>query len=115
MRYRCIFGLSALEVIFLGSFAVPLSSPWDNMYTKHSWDTVPKNWESLGSPPSGTTIDHYIELKPHHENALIDVLYEVSNPRHPKHVLHHYFDHACAYMATGLVQISYASFQGACL
>ncbi|KAF8259426.1 subtilisin-like protein [Lactarius quietus] len=79
MRYHCIFVLSALEAILLGSFAAPLSSPWDDMYTKHSWDTVPKNWESLGSPPSGNTTDYYIELKPHRENALIDALYELTH------------------------------------
>ena len=41
---------------------------------------------SLGQPPAGTTIDPRVSLKPHHENALTDALYEVSNPRHPKYV-----------------------------
>ena len=44
------------------------------------------HWESLGCPPASTTIDFYVVLKPHHENALIDVLYEVSDPRHPKYI-----------------------------
>lgn len=26
-------------------------------------------------------------LRPHRENTLIDPLYEVTNPKHPKHVL----------------------------
>ncbi|KAH9060328.1 subtilisin-like protein [Lactarius deliciosus] len=47
------------------------------MYIKHSWNAIPKNWVSLGRPPSDTTIDLYIALKPHRENALIDALYEV--------------------------------------
>ncbi|KAI9463216.1 subtilisin-like protein [Lactarius psammicola] len=47
------------------------------MLTKHSWKAVPKNWESPGRTPSGTTIDLYIALKPHRENALIDALYEI--------------------------------------
>jgi len=32
-------------------------------------------------------IDLRIALKPHSENALIDALYEVSKPGHPKYVL----------------------------
>ncbi|KAH8984527.1 subtilisin-like protein [Lactarius akahatsu] len=37
---------------------------------------VPENWESLGNPLSGTTIDLYVALKAQHENALIDTLYQ---------------------------------------
>ena len=67
------------------------------MQTKHSWNTVPENWESSGHPPSGTTIDLYIALRPHRENALIDVLYEVSEPTHPRHVHHHSSARACSH------------------
>ncbi len=66
------------------------------MHIKHSWSAVPKNWESLGHPPSGTTIDLYIALKSHRENALIDALYEVSEPTHPRHV-HHHSAHVCSH------------------
>ncbi|KAH9008580.1 subtilisin-like protein [Lactarius deliciosus] len=55
------------------------------MHIKHSWNAVPRNWESLGHPPSGTTIDLYIALKPQRENALVDALYEVSEPGHPRY------------------------------
>ncbi|KAF8267951.1 subtilisin-like protein [Lactarius quietus] len=85
MRY-CIFILSILALV--GSFAKPLLPRWDDMHTKHSWKTVPKNWERLGSPPSGTTIDLYIALKSHRENALIDELYEISEPSHPRYGQH---------------------------
>ncbi len=68
------------------------------MHIKHSWNAVPKNWESLGRPPSDTTINLYIALKPQRENALIDELYEVSSPGHPKHVLRHSFTHARTHM-----------------
>ncbi len=88
MRYHCIY-LSVLAAVPLGGLAKPLSPRWNDMHTKHSWNAVPKNWESLGGPPSGTTIDLYVALKPHRQNALIDALYEVSSPEHPKHVLHH--------------------------
>src|SRR6266702_116916 len=87
MRYHRIFVLSVLAAVPLGDHANPHSPHWDDMHPKHSWDAVPENWESLGCPPAGTTIDLYIALKPYREIALIDALYEVSEPRHPKHVL----------------------------
>lgn len=52
------------------------------MAVKHRWNTVPSNWERLSQPPADTTIDLYVALKPHNENALIDALYEVSDPKH---------------------------------
>ncbi|KAF8266337.1 peptidase S8/S53 domain-containing protein [Lactarius quietus] len=58
------------------------------MHVKHAWNSVPMNWESLGPPPVGTTINLHIFLKLHHENALIDALYEVSNPEHVKYGAH---------------------------
>ncbi|KAF8268014.1 peptidase S8/S53 domain-containing protein [Lactarius quietus] len=83
MRYYCIFLLSVLAAVLLGSLANSPSSTWEDKRTKHSWNAVPKNWESLGRPPLSTTIDLYISLKPQSENALIDVLYNVSTPGHP--------------------------------
>ncbi|KAH9033144.1 subtilisin-like protein [Lactarius hengduanensis] len=83
--YHCIFVLSILATNLLGGLAKPLSPPWDVKHIKHSWNTVPRNWESLGRPPSGTTIDLYIALKPRRENALVDALYEVSEPGHPRY------------------------------
>ncbi|KAH9036707.1 subtilisin-like protein [Lactarius hengduanensis] len=85
MRYHCIFVLSVLTTGLLGGFAKHLSPIWDDMHIKHSWNAVPKNWESLGRPPSGTTIDLYIALKPQRENAVVDALYEVSEPGHPRY------------------------------
>ncbi|KAF8258637.1 peptidase S8/S53 domain-containing protein [Lactarius quietus] len=76
MRYHCITNLSVLATVPLLSLAAPLSSLWDDMHIKHTWDAVPENWESLGLPPSVTTIDLYVALKPEHENALTDALYE---------------------------------------
>ena len=70
----------------LGSLTKKLSPPWDNMHVKHSWDTVPTDWEDHGHPPSGTTIDLYVALQPYDEDALIDAIYEVSEPGHPRHV-----------------------------
>ncbi|KAF8265413.1 Pro-kumamolisin, activation domain-containing protein [Lactarius quietus] len=84
MRYFCIFKfiLPVLAAVLLGSLAKPL----------------PSHWESQGRPPLSTTIDLYITLKPQSENALIDVLYNVSTPGHPEHVLHpfpHQWTHMC--------------------
>ncbi|KAH8997664.1 subtilisin-like protein [Lactarius hatsudake] len=94
MRYHCILVLS---VILLASLAKPLSPSWDNIHIKHSWNAVPTNWVSLGRPPSGTTIDLYIALKPNRENALIDALYEISEPGHPRHVHHHSSADGCSH------------------
>ncbi|KAI9453129.1 subtilisin-like protein [Lactarius psammicola] len=77
MRFHCIFVLSVLATGF-GSLAKTLSPRWDDMHIMHCWNSVPKNWESLGHPPSNTTIDLYIALKPQHENALTDALYQVA-------------------------------------
>ncbi|KAH9025026.1 subtilisin-like protein [Lactarius pseudohatsudake] len=85
MRYHWI------PVSFLLS-TVPLSgiatSRWDDIRSKHSWKSIPDNWESLGLPTADTIIDLYIALKPHRENALIDALNEVSNPSHPRYGMH---------------------------
>ena len=65
---------------------MPLTTLWDDIRVKYTWNATPANWETLGHPPAGTAIDLYIALKPDRENALIDALYKVSNPGHPKHV-----------------------------
>ncbi|KAH9008697.1 peptidase S8/S53 domain-containing protein [Lactarius deliciosus] len=57
------------------------------LWLSHTWGTTPANWESLGHPPAGTTIDLYIALKPHCKNALIGTFLEAGNPGHPKHIL----------------------------
>ena len=87
-RYRRISVLSILTVAPLAGFATPLASHWDNVRVKHAWKATPDNWESLGLPPSHATTDLYIGLKPQNEDALIDSLYEVSTPGHPKYLLY---------------------------
>ncbi|KAH9011132.1 peptidase S8/S53 domain-containing protein [Lactarius hengduanensis] len=77
--------LSFLTAAPLADFATPLA-PWGDMRVRHTWSAVPANWETLGCPSADTTIDLYIALNPHQENALIDALYEVSDPKHPRHV-----------------------------
>ncbi|KAF8267692.1 subtilisin-like protein [Lactarius quietus] len=79
--------LSFLVAKPLANFTRPLISPWDDMQVRHTWIDVPQNWETFGTPPSNTTIDLHIALVAEYENALIDSLYEVSTPGHPKHVL----------------------------
>ncbi|KAH9049738.1 subtilisin-like protein [Lactarius hengduanensis] len=85
MCYHLLSVLSVLAAILFGSLAKPFSPRWDDMRTKHSWNAVPETWESLGNPLSGTTIDLYVALKANRENALIDTLYEVSDPNHPRY------------------------------
>ena len=86
MRYHWFSVLFFLIVVPLANFATPLS-PWDDMHVKHTWHAVPVGWESLGHPRTSTTIDLYIALKAERENALIDALSEVSDPKHPRHAL----------------------------
>ncbi|KAH8991273.1 subtilisin-like protein [Lactarius akahatsu] len=85
MRYRWIPVFFLLSAVPLGGIAI---SPWDGMRSKHSWKTIPENWECSGLPTTDTMIDLYIALKPYHENALVDALNEVSDPGHPRYGMH---------------------------
>ncbi|KAF8259419.1 subtilisin-like protein [Lactarius quietus] len=86
MRYH---PFSVTTLFFaLRSLAKQLSPPWDDMRIHHSWDNVPTDWEDYGHPPSDTTITLYVALQSHHENALIDALYEVSDPEHSRYGKH---------------------------
>ncbi|KAF8264387.1 subtilisin-like protein [Lactarius quietus] len=87
MRYP-ISGLSFVAHILLGCYAEPISPRWDDMHTVHSWNKVPENWMDLGHPTTGTTIDLHIALRPDRESALIDALYEVSDPSNQKYGAH---------------------------
>ncbi|KAH9061986.1 subtilisin-like protein [Lactarius vividus] len=87
MRYHWLYVLSFLTAIHPAIFATPLD-PWGDMRAKHTWSAVPANWETLGCPSAGTTMDLYIALNPHQEDALIDALYQVSDPKHPRYGAH---------------------------
>jgi tripeptidyl-peptidase-1 len=87
MHYHRLSVLSIFAAVLLASPATPLPSSWGEMLVKHEWVHIPDNWIFLSHPPDDTAIDLYIALKPNRENALIDALQEVSQPRHPKHVL----------------------------
>ena len=60
---------------------------WDEIRVMHTWNAIPANWESLGNTTDGARINLHIEIQPNRESALIDTLFEVSNPTHPRHVL----------------------------
>ncbi|KAH9053076.1 peptidase S8/S53 domain-containing protein [Lactarius vividus] len=62
--------------------------PWHDISVKHAWNAVPDNWECLGPPPTGITIDLHIALQPQEENVLMEALYEVSTPSRPKYGRH---------------------------
>ncbi|KAH9163164.1 subtilisin-like protein [Lactarius sanguifluus] len=87
MRYHWLYVLSFLTATSLADFATP-HAPWGDVRVKHAWSSVPANWETLGCPSAGTTIDLYIALNPRNDNALIDALYEVSDPKHPRYGAH---------------------------
>ena len=85
MRLRQLSVFSILAIVpRLANLVLSFTPPWHDTRVKHSWNTVPSNWESLGTPPFNTTIDLHFALKPHHETDLIDALYEVSTPGSPK-------------------------------
>ncbi|KAH9020550.1 subtilisin-like protein [Lactarius deliciosus] len=87
MRYRWFYTISFLTATPLADIATPLT-PWGDVRVKHAWSSVPANWETLGCPSAGTTIDLYIALTPRHDNALIDALHQVSDPKHPRYGAH---------------------------
>ncbi|KAF8260343.1 peptidase S8/S53 domain-containing protein [Lactarius quietus] len=80
--------LSVFSVLAAATLVASLVPRWDDTRVKHTWHAVPSNWESLGLPSTNTTIDLHIALLPQSENALIDALYEVSTPGHPKYGAH---------------------------
>ncbi|KAH9061848.1 subtilisin-like protein [Lactarius deliciosus] len=80
--------LSILAAGLLGGLATPLAPRWNETKVKHAWHTIPDNWVDLGHPSAGTTIDLHLALKSHDEDALIDALYEVSDPKHPRYRSH---------------------------
>jgi tripeptidyl-peptidase-1 len=85
MRYNWLSLLTILSAVSLADLAMPSAPLWSDIRVKHTWNTVPANWESLGPPPTNTTIDLYVALKPYREKALIDALYEVSDPGNQRH------------------------------
>ncbi|KAH8987026.1 subtilisin-like protein [Lactarius akahatsu] len=88
MRFHQLSVLSVLAFGLPDSLATPLASHWDDLRAKHTWNSVPENWQNLGHPPADTTIDLHIALKAKNENAVIDALIEVSSPGHPKQGAH---------------------------
>ncbi|KAH9018609.1 subtilisin-like protein [Lactarius hengduanensis] len=88
MRFHPLSVLSVLAFRPLSGLPTPFASHWDDIRAKHTWNSVPENWQSLGHPPADTTIDLHIALKAQNENALIDALIEVSSPGHPKQGAH---------------------------
>ncbi|KAH9030914.1 subtilisin-like protein [Lactarius pseudohatsudake] len=87
MRCHALAVLSILSVAPFSDLATHPLPPWGGLCVKHTWNTVPPNWETLGPPPPGTTIDLYIALQPRRDSALIDALHEVSTPGHQRHVV----------------------------
>ncbi|KAI9453203.1 subtilisin-like protein [Lactarius psammicola] len=88
MRRLLLSLFSALAARILGGLATPLAPHWGGMRVKHAWHAVPENWENLGHPAHGTTIDLHLALKSQNENALIDALYKVSDPKSLKYGAH---------------------------
>ncbi|KAH9053077.1 subtilisin-like protein [Lactarius vividus] len=88
MCYPWLSVFFVLTVVFPTTLATPLVQPWHDISVKHAWNAVPDNWECLGPPPTGITIDLHIALQPQEENVLMEALYEVSTPGRPKYGKH---------------------------
>ncbi|KAH8982154.1 hypothetical protein EDB86DRAFT_2971906 [Lactarius hatsudake] len=76
-KFHQLFVLSVITAATFPNFVTPLAPPWDDLRVKHTWGAVPANWETLGNPPAGTTIDLHVGLKSHNGSALIEALYEI--------------------------------------
>ena len=87
IRCHTLLFISVIATAALAELATPLEPAWHDAHVKHTWNAVPDYWESIDYPAASTTIDLYVVLKPHKESALIDVLYEASDPRHTKYIL----------------------------
>ncbi|KAH9173609.1 hypothetical protein EDB89DRAFT_1905289 [Lactarius sanguifluus] len=82
MCYRWLFVVSALIAAPLGALTTPFTTHWGDMRAKYMWNATPHNWEILdlryrGRPPRCASAQR--------GNSLIDALYEVSTPMHPKY------------------------------
>jgi hypothetical protein len=88
-----MYWLSVLSILTALSpgLAIPSASEsiWDDFRVKHAWATLPKKWNWLNYPPANTTIDLRIALKSCDDGALIDELYQISDPNNPKYVYIH--------------------------
>jgi hypothetical protein len=99
MYLHWIFVLSILVAVPLVGLATPHSPHWDDMHSKHSWSVVPEDWECSGHPPNGTTIDLYIALRRHRDDALIRALRGQHSWASKVPLLRHAFSLACTHVS----------------
>ncbi|THH09992.1 hypothetical protein EW145_g1636 [Phellinidium pouzarii] len=80
------FALIYLFIIATSAYAIPsdLTAP----VVKHAWAHIPEGWEVDAMPSANHPITLKIGLKQSRINELINTLYEVSDPLHPKYGQH---------------------------
>ncbi len=81
------------SALLLGTLSVAAAEQsirmrWVDFKVKHSWVEVPKGWELHGPVSPDHTIDMRIGLKQNNFDELVSTLFEVSDPFHPKYVVH---------------------------
>ncbi|KAF8267216.1 armadillo-type protein [Lactarius quietus] len=88
MRYGWLSAIAVLSAGPLCIIATPLQQRWGEMHVKSALKEVNPDWICLGPPAAKTMIDLHIVLQFQHENVLVDALYQVSTPSHPKYGAH---------------------------
>lgn len=66
--------------------ATPLARRWDDFEVKHAWVDIPAGWERHADAPRDHVLNLKISLKQDKFDDLIDHLYQVSDPSHPRYV-----------------------------
>ena len=80
MRLSAILGFAFLRAVI----ATPFVKRWDDFNLKHGWVEIPKGWVEHGDAPADHTIDLRIGLRQDRFDELVDHLYQVSDPAHPR-------------------------------
>lgn len=80
------------SVLLFSALQLCLSKPlavkrWDDFEVKHSWVTVPRGWELVGSAPADHNLHMRIGLKQDRVDELIGSLFEVSDPSNSRFVV----------------------------
>lgn len=66
--------------------ATPLAKRFEDFSVRHSWNEVPKGWEFHSTPAPDHRFELRIGVNKANPDDLVRTLYEVSDPKHNRHV-----------------------------